>query len=564
MNRTEFQRLVTQGALVLDAPLTPGCGPRECPAAGTLERFDEIVPLLHAFKDAGCALVRSPTAGANRFRLAPFGLASQTTEINRELMRRCRAALGPLPVFGTCSTTGMGIEPFGELDFEEAVASYAEQGRALAEGGAAGFIVADMTCIQEARAALIALRELGDFPVIVQMLIGPQGRTAGGTDPLSALVTLQSLGADAVGFGVTDATVSLEAIITQVKPFATVPLYAVPATADSGPEQYGSAGLALVRAGAHLLGGGHGATAGHLAALGSRIRSEAAQPVLKTAISAVSSCTSTAFLGPNHPFAIVGERINPTGKKQLQASLREGNLDLVRQFAIEQQERHATILDVNMGLSGIDEMAMMLKAVGFLSNISPLPLCIDTTRPEVMEAALRRYPGRALVNSVSGEHERIERTLPAAAKYGAMFIVLPLTDAGIPEKARERIAVIDSIMTAAAAYGCTVADIAVDGLVMTISSNPEAAKETLDLISWCSGTLRSNTIVGLSNVSFGMPERQWINGAFLGMAMGRGLTMAIANPSSDSIMATIQAYNALYGHDAAMLLRRGAFSGGPS
>ncbi len=564
MNRKDFHKLVARGPVLLDAPLTPGCDPRECPETWALEHFDGVASALRAFKLAGCDIVRCPTAGANRLRLRPFGLTSRAGEINRELMRRCRAKLGSLRVFGTCSTTGIGIEPFGDLDFEEAVTCYGEQAKTLAGGGAEGFIVTDMADIQEARAALIALRELGDFPVIVQMILGPRGRTSGGTDPLSALVTLQSLGADAVGFGTSDVAVSIESIIAQVKPYATVPLCAVPATTDAGPELYGSLGPALVRAGANLLGGDRCATAGHMAALGNRIRGEKPRPAGKKSLSALSSSRGTAFLGPDHSFAVVGERINPTGKKQLQASLREGSLDLVRQFAIEQEQRHATVLDVNMGLSGIDEMGMMLKAVGLLSRLSPLPLCIDTTRPEVVEAALRRYPGRALVNSVSGERERIERTLPAAARYGAMFIVLPLTDAGIPATVRERIAVIETIMAAAASHGCTVDDIAVDGLVMTVSSNPEAAKETLDLISWCSKALNANTIVGLSNVSFGMPERQWINGAFLGMAMGRGLTMAIANPSSDSIMATVQAYNALWGHDAGMLLRRGSFSGGPS
>lgn len=564
MNRKNFHHLVARRPVLLDAPLTLGCGEREYPETWALDHFEGVAAALCAFKEAGCDMVRCPTPGANRLRFGALGLAARTGEINRELMRRCRATLGNLPVFGTCSTTGMGIEPFGDLDFEEAVACYREQATALVDGGAEGFLVAGMTDIQEARAALIALRELGDFPVIVQMILGPQGRTAGGTDPLSALVTLQSLGADAVGFSAADATVSSEAIIAQVKPFATVPLYAVPATADTSPQKYGSAGLALVRAGANLLGGDPRATAGHMAALGSRIHGQAARPAAKQAISALSSCRATALLGSNHPFAIVDERINPTGKKQLQACLREGSLDLVQQFAIEQDQRHATVLDVNMGLSGIDEMAMMLKTVGLLSRLSPLPLCIDTTRPEVVEAALRRYPGRALVNSVSGERERLERTLPAAAKYGAMFIALPLTDAGIPATVRERIAVIETILAAAGSHGCAIDDMAVDGLVMTISANPGAARDTLDLISWCSESLHANTIVGLSNVSFGMPERQWINRAFLGMAMGRGLTMAIANPTTDSIMATVQAYNALCGHDAGMLLLRGTFSGEPS
>lgn len=561
MNRRDFQQLIRRGALLLDGAFLGEPAEERDAAPWLLEQFEAVTVNLRKSLDAGCDLLCCPSGTLNRFRLDLYGRANQTGEINCELMSRCRTALGNIPVLGVCSTTGRSVEPFGELDFDEAVACFAEQGKALAKGGAEGFVVAGMTDIQEARAALIALRELSDLPVIVQMLFGSQGRTAGGADPLSALVTLQSLGADAVGFCSADTALPLVSIITELKSSATVPLYAVSPVTECSPEEYAAAGVALLDAGANLIGCNRHTSPAQMEAMAGKMRGVGVRPVARKSLSALSSCRSTAFLGSNHPFAVVGERINPTGKKLLQATLREANLDLVRQFALEQEQRRATVLDVNMGLSGIDEKAMMLKAIGSLSNLSPLPLCIDTTRPEVMEAALRRYPGRALVNSVSGERERIERTLPAAAKYGAMFIVLPLTDAGIPETARERIAVIDSIMEAAAVYGCTVDDIVVDGLVMTISSNPEAARETLELISWCSGTLGSNTIVGLSNVSFGMPERQWINGAFLGMAMGRGLTMAIANPSSDSIMATVQAFNALWGHDAVMLLQGGSFSG---
>jgi 5-methyltetrahydrofolate--homocysteine methyltransferase len=563
MNRLEFTRLVRQRPLVIAADAL-SVADKPCPATALLQEFAPVAAGLRGYKEAGCALVCCPSAAANRFRLAAAGCGDETATINRELMRRCREGMGDLPVFATCAPTGRQIEPFGSLDFDDAVACYAEQARALVEGGAQGFFVAGMREIQEARAALIALRERGDdLAVIVEIVIDGAGRMAGGTDPLSAVVTLQSLGADAVGLHCADNAVDLAALIAHVKPSATVPLYARPTTPDDA-KQYAATVAACVEAGANLIGVDSSATSGQVAALAHRLRELAQPTVAKSTISALSSSRSTAFLGPEHPFAVVGERINPTGKKALQQSLRDGSLDLVRQFAAEQEQRHATVLDVNMGLSGIDEMAMMLNAVGVLSQLTPLPLCIDTTRPEVVEAALRRYPGRALVNSVSGERERIEQTLPTAAKYGAMFIVLPLTDAGIPPTVKERIAVIDTVMTAAASHGCTVDDIAVDGLVMTISSNPEAARQTLDLISWCSETLRANTIVGLSNVSFGMPERPWINGAFLGMAMGRGLTMAIANPASDRIMATVQAYNALWGHDPGMLLRRGAFSGGPS
>ncbi len=560
MNRQFFNRLSTSTPLAIAMPVAVSAVSGECPESKLLEHFAPTSAVLTEFKAAGCTIVSCPSAGANRFKLQAYGLADQTAPLNRELMQRCRATLGELPVFGTLGTLGKEIEPFGDLDFDLAAAAFNEQGQALIAGGAEGFIVTGITRIQEARAAIIALRELGNLPVIVELVISDKQPEPGGIDPLSALIILQALGADAIGFTASDVSVTMTRVLSQVKCVAKVPLLTFAEQPLRGSD-YLKTCNALIAAGANLIGVHQHIPGDQLSALINAFQAISPPAVTAKTVSTICSWKTTVFLGPDHPFAVVGERINPTGKKALQASLREGDLSLVRQLAREQELRGATILDVNMGLSGVDEKVMMLKTLGVLANLTTLPLCIDTTRPEVMEAALRRYPGRALVNSVSGEQERLDKTLPAAVKYGAMFIVLPLTDAGIPATARERIAVIEAIMETAVGYGCSVADVAVDGLVMTISSNPEAARETLDLIGWCSDTLQVNTIVGLSNVSFGMPERQWINSAFLGMAMGRGLTMAIANPSSAPIMATVQSSNALWGHDATMLLHRGAYSG---
>ena len=549
MKREHFQQLQRKGPVLFVAAVSSESGievsPPENRNAGT-ERLRE-------FKESGCTFVCCPTVRG-------------TVAENRrgELLCRMRQNISPgVILFGTVATAGGCVEPFGERPFEDAVSQFTKQGTVLAEAGAAGFFIRGMTCIQEARAALIALRDLGNVPVIVEMVFGPEGKTEEGTDQVSALITLQSLGADAVGFSCSgnSGTAGIFPALETVKPFARVPLFALPDATHTTPEQFAAEGRNLVRAGANLLGVGRGGTPDHIASLGAALRSSCTTISRDNKLSTLSSARGSLVVGADHPFAVVGERINPTGKKKLQADLREGSMVMVEQFAIEQLRRGASVLDVNMGLSGIDEMAMMLRAIRLLSQLSPLPLCIDTTRPEVVEAALRLYPGRALVNSVSGERERIEQTLPCAAKYGAMIIVLPLTDAGIPATVKERIGVMETIMAAAGPHGVTVADVVVDGLVMTISSNPAAAADTLDLIEWCSRSLRSNTIVGLSNVSFGMPQREWINGAFLGMAMGRGLTMAIANPSSDGIMASVQSYNAVMGHDGAMLLRRGVFKG---
>ncbi|MBD3320698.1 MAG: 5-methyltetrahydrofolate--homocysteine methyltransferase [Chitinivibrionales bacterium] len=573
MTRDTFKNLCSKNLLILDGAtgtefIRRGMPGSVCTEQWALDNKDTVAAMQREYKHAGSALVYTPTFGGNRYKLSEFGLGDQTREINTELARRSRESIGDTLLFGDLAPTGKFVDPFGDLAFEDAVACYKEQAAALAGGGVDGFVIETMMDIQEARAALIAVRELDNYPVMVSMTFDNTAHTLNGTDPVSALITLQALGADAVGCNCSTGPSGMIDIITTLKPHARVPLCAKPnaghprlvdgvTTFDMGPDEFGSYGPAFIKAGAAIIGGCCGTTPAHIAAVRNATQRHTVAPPQVLSVGALSSARQTVFLGQRHPFAVVGERINPTGKKALQAELRKNSLLKVKQYAQEQARRGAAVLDVNMGLSGIDEMNMMLNSIRLLSRMSPLPLCIDTSNPAVAEAALRLCPGRALVNSISGERERIEKTLPAAARYGAMIIALPLTDQGIPPTAAGRIAVVESLVDEAALYGCTVDDLVVDGLVMTISSNPEAAAVTLDCIEWSTNTLGSNSIVGLSNVSFGMPERKWINTAFLGMAMGRGLSMAIANPSSDSIMAAVQACNALRGKDTGMHKRNG-------
>ena len=238
----------------------------------------------------------------------------------------------------------------------------------------------------------------------------------------------------------------------------------------------------------------------------------------------------------------------PTGKL-LQQELREGKFDEVRRFATEQTNAGARILDVNVGMSGVDENEVMLKTIGLLSTINSLPLCIDSSDPKVIENALRVYPGRALINSISAEKKKIEGLLPIAAKYGAMFILLPLNDKEIPKTASGKIKIVKEIFNEAQKYGYTKDDITVDGLVMTVSSDQSAAKETLELINWCAKEFGVNTIVGLSNVSFGLPERKLVNASFLSMAIYAGLSMAIANPNEEILLNAKFASDVLVAND---------------
>ncbi len=564
MNRNEFRELAATGILMLDGATGTELSRRglprgTCPELWVLEHPDVLLGLQSAYAAAGSRIVYAPTFGGNRFKLAEFGLETRLAELNRELVRLSRRAANGALVFGNMAPIGKFIEPFGDIPFEDAVAAFREQILSLLEGGADGLVVETMIDLQEARAALIAARESCDLPVMVSMTFERDGRTLNGSDPLSALVTLQSLGADAVGCNCSTGPADMIGIIRAMKPATAVPLLAKPNAGmprlvdgitrfEMSPAEFASFAGPLAEAGVNILGGCCGTTPEHIAMTAEAARGLAAQPPAPTERGHVCSARGTRRFGAGLPLTLIGERINPTGKKALQAELREGSLSMVRQFAQEQAALGAHVLDVNMGMPGIDEKQMMLSAIRLLSRASDLPLCIDSTDPAVMEAALRLYPGRALVNSVSGEKTRIEKTLPIAAKYGAAVIVLPLTDGGIPETAMNRAKIVEDILSAAGALGISRSDCLVDGLAMAVSSDPPAGTRALELIKWCAERGIAS-ICGLSNISFGLPERQWINAAFLAMASATGLSAAIVNPSSETSMNLYRATDALLGLD---------------
>ncbi len=565
MTRTRFHALIEQRLIQLDGAtgtelVKRGMPAGVCPEAWVLEHPEALAAVQQAYAASGSDLVYAPTFGGNPLKLAEFHLEQRTGEINRQLAEISRRAVPGKLVFGDIAPTGQLVEPFGPLPFEKTVELYKEQVRGLIDGGVDGFAIETMMDLQEARAALIAVRELSDLPAIVTLTFEPGGRTLTGVHPVSALVTLQALGADAFGCNCSTGPAEMAEVIRELKPYAAIPLVAKPNAGmphlvdgttvfDLAPDAFAKASVALIDAGANLLGGCCGTSPAHLAALHNEISSRRPLPVRQEKRGVVASPSSFRRLAQEEPFAIIGERINPTGKKALQAELRAGKFELVREFAREQSAQGAALLDVNFGLSGIDETAMMRAGVAELVRIGSTPLCIDSTRPETVEAALRLYPGRALLNSISAEEERLNKVLPIAAKYGAMLILLPLTDDGIPESAAERIEVLDRILAEAARYGYTPADCAADALIMTISADRQAAAVSLDFIEHCSRQLNLNTVCGLSNVSFGLPARATVNLTFLGMAIGRGLNCAIANPSAPGIVDAVIASDALSGRD---------------
>jgi len=542
-----------------------------CPEMWCLDHPGIIQDVHRAYKAAGSDMVYTCTFGANRLKLAEFGVGN-VREVNASLARLARQAVGrDTFVAGDMGPTGRFVEPFGDLPFEDAVSAFREQAEGLIEGGVDCFVIETMMDIQEARAALLAVKELGDYFTIVTMTYEKEGRTLNGTDPVTALITLQSLGADAVGCNCSAGPDGMMDWIAAMKPYARIPLVAKPNAGlpklkgkktvfDMNAASFGAFGKPFAHIGLGLLGGCCGTTPDHIRALAQSVKGLKPVPPWRKSLSAVSSAHRFRLFDWQDPLVIIGERINPTGKKALQQELLEGQTAIVRQMAKEQQEQGADLLDINVGVPGIDESRAIRDVIRILAGTTPLPLTLDSPKIETLETALRLYPGRALINSISGEKEKLKKLLPLAAKYGAMFILLPLLDGEIPETAEKRKLVIRKVFAEARKYGYTKDDIVVDGLVMTVASNPAAAAETLKTVAWCADTFKCRTVLGVSNVSFGMPERRWINAAFLAMAQGAGLTMAIANPASPELMSAKKAADVLLEKDKGASIYISSFS----
>jgi 5-methyltetrahydrofolate--homocysteine methyltransferase len=335
--------------------------------------------------------------------------------------------------------------------------------------------------------------------------------------------------------------------IAKMAEYATIPLLAKPNAGmpelidgqtvfNVEPEEFAEVGKKLVEEGAAIIGGCCGTTPEHIRALKQAVKDIPVKAPLQTKRRMLTSERKSVEITLDGRFMVIGERINPTGKKKLQAELKEGSLNLVRTMALEQEENGASILDINMGMNGIDEKEMMLRTIYEVTSTVDCPLCIDSSHVDIIEAALRIYPGRALINSISLEKEKFEKLLPIAKKYGAMFILLPLSDEGLPKDSAEKHGIIRTIMDEAVRIGMAKEDIIVDGLVATIGANPNAALECFETFSYCKNELELPTACGLSNISFGLPERTYVNTAFLTMAIANGLTMAIANPSQELLM----------------------------
>lgn len=542
-----------------------------CPEQWILEHREVMLQLQKEYVQAGTNILYAPTFTANRVKLAEYHLEKNMSSMIHDLVAISKEAAASTPghpvyVAGDITMTGEQLRPMGKMELEDLIAIYKEQILCLVDAGADLLVVETMMSLAETRAALIAAKEVCDLPVIATLTFEADGRTLFGTDAKTAAVVLESLGASAIGANCSTGPAQMEGIISDMVSVTMIPIIAKPNAGlpfldENGTtcynmeaEEFTEEMQVLVNVGATILGGCCGTTPEFIRQLHDRFGTVAQATATRRpeGIRYLTSERITHSFGLEDGFFVVGERINPTGKKALQAQLREGNFEKVIQFAEEQETCGAKVLDINMGMSGIDEKLCMLRALEEVSGVTNLPLSLDSSYVEVLEAALRNYPGRALVNSVSLETEKFEKLLPIVAKYGAMFILLPLSDAGLPKDIEEKKEIIHKIYDRALSLGMRKEDIVVDGLVATVGANPKAAQETLETIRYC----KSNgfaTICGLSNISFAMPERGFVNTAFLTLAIQSGLTMAIANPSQEMLMSCALATDLLLNKEEAAL-----------
>ena len=576
MTREEFITLSKDHILYLDGAtgsnlVKAGMPSGVCPEQWILEHQDVMLQLQKDYVQAGTNILYAPTFTANRVKLAEYHLEKNMTSMIRDLVAISKKAAESTPghpvyVAGDLTMTGEQLKPMGKMELETLIDIYKEQILCLVDAGADLLVVETMMSLAETRAALIAAKEVCDLPVIATLTFEADGRTLFGTDAKAAAIVLESLGASAIGANCSTGPAQMESIISEMVSHTRIPVIAKPNAGlpfldENGTtcynmeaEEFAEEMEVLVNAGATILGGCCGTTPEFIRQIHERFGTDAKVAASRRpdGIRYLTSERITHSFGLDDGFFVVGERINPTGKKALQAQLREGSFEKVIQFAEEQEACGAKVLDINMGMSGIDEKASMLRALEEVSGVTNLPLSLDSSYVEVLEAALRNYPGRALVNSVSLETEKFEKLLPIVAKYGAMFILLPLSDAGLPKDIEEKKEIIHKIYDRALSLGMCKEDIVVDGLVATVGANPKAALETLETIRYCKENGFA-TICGLSNISFAMPERSFVNTAFLTLAIQAGLTMAIANPSQELLMSCALAADLLLNKEEAAL-----------
>ncbi|MBR3721841.1 MAG: homocysteine S-methyltransferase family protein [Selenomonadaceae bacterium] len=535
-----------------------------CPELMNVEKEEVVRDIHKRYIEAGATIVETNTFGGSPLKLAHYGIEERCEELNGAAVRIARKAAGNgVKVAGSMGPTGRFVEPVGDLPFDEAYESFYKQAKALSKDDLIDFFILETFIdLQELRVALLAAKDAApNVPIIAQMSFSEDMRTVTGTDPVTAAVTLEALGASVVGANCSLGPKELLPVVEKLASVANCPVSALPNAGmpylENGetkfpmtPKDFGECGKKLYVAGARFLGGCCGTTPEHIrelkAALSDtpKVERQTHKPMLY-----LTSRTKTVTIDSSLPTRIIGERINPTGRKKLAADIQAGSLLSVKKEALGEVRAGASILDVNMGAPNIDEVEMMKKAVTELSLITDAPLVIDTGNAEALEAALKAYPGRALINSVTLEKERLEKFLPLAKRYGAATLCLPVTSDGVPKTAKERVKVMAEILEAAKKTGLKKGDFILDALVMTVSADKNAALEVFETLRTYREKFDLPTTMGLSNISFGLPERPTINSVFFAMSLAAGLNAPIMNPYDEEMKRTLAASSVLTGKD---------------
>lgn len=563
----DFRERLSQSFLFADGGMGSLLQARGLPAgaspeAWNLERPEQVRAVHQAYLEAGADFMLANTFGANPVKAGDK--ADAWVRAGVQVAREARAVCGregDAWVALDIGPTGKLLRPLGDLDFEAAYAAFSRQVKAGVEAGADLFVIETMADTYELKAAVLAAREFGrGLPVLATATFDARGKLLTGGDVASVVALLEGLRVDALGLncglGPVEALehvrefVAAASIPVMVKPNAGLPKLVDGCTVyDVGPEPFAEAMAALADAGARILGGCCGTTPAHIQALCAHMRGAQPKPLAPKARTVISSYTHALEITPEAPI-LIGERINPTGKKRFKQALAEGDIPYILRQGIDQQEAGAQALDVNVGLPGIDEAEMMRRVVTELQGVLDLPLQLDTSDPAALEVGLRLCNGKPLLNSVNGKRESLETVLPLAAKYGAVVVCLCLDESGIPETAEGRFRIAEKIRTAAASFGIGLENLVFDPLCLTVSSDPAAARVTLDTIRLLRTRWNARTVLGVSNVSFGLPRRELLNATFFTMAMREGLSAGIVNPNNAAMMDAYRAYRALLGIDA--------------
>ena len=531
-----------------------GLKPGEIPEIKNITDPDMVRAVYRAYAEAGSEAVYANTFGANRMKLAGTGYTPRDVIGAAIRTAKEEAAKTGALVGLDVGPLGTMLAPLGTMPFEEAYELFAEMMKAGEEAGADMIAIETMSDLYETKAALLAAKEQTKLPVYVTMSFDATGRTFTGCTPASMARTLEGLGADAVGVNCSLGPAEMAGIIREIRENTTLPVIAKPnaglpdpVTGAYGvsPEEFARDMEKLAEAGADILGGCCGTDPDYIRVIRGIRRPERRPEVKHGAVCTPSVCRETGKI------LVIGERINPTGKKRLQQALLEEDLDFLVDLAVRQMDAGADILDVNVGYPGVDEVSMLPRAVQAIQAAVDLPLQLDTTNPEALEAALRVYNGKAAVNSVNGKEESLATVLPLVKKYGAAVVGLTLDEQGIPVTAEGRFAIAERILNRALAIGIPREDVWIDCLTLTVSAQQEQAAETLQAVRRVTEELGLPTVLGVSNISFGLPNRGLVTQAFLMSAMEAGLKMPILNPNLQEMMDLVAARKVLNGEDEA-------------